>query len=103
MYFDWENSWCYPSKSLEDETFDSLEVNTSTKSSKTSSLSTSKRTSRRNLMTEFSSDNIVASSPRKLSQSKISSSSASSSNSNDNDQWVTKMLRLPSEHEIPGV
>ena len=41
----------------------------------------------------FSSDNIVASSQRKLSQSKISSSSASSSNSNDNDQWVTKMLR----------
>ena len=49
-------------RSLTDETFDSLEVNTSTTSSKTSYLNASK--GRRNLMTEFSNDEIVASSPK---------------------------------------
>ena len=47
-------------RSLTDETFDSLEVNTSTTSSKTSYLNASK--GRRNLMTEFSNDEIVRSS-----------------------------------------
>ena len=41
----------FQQRTLEDETFDSLEVNTSTTSSKTSYFSTSK--GRRNLMKEF--------------------------------------------------
>ena len=64
----------FQQRTLEDETFDSLEVNTSTTSSKTSYFSTSK--GRRNLVKEFSEDNNAASSPTKSSLSKISSSSS---------------------------